>query len=219
MATIDLSVMDSRAANGLSTQRCDWVSGKVLPQHRILVNGATTLNTFFRTVKSRLGRGNRIGTLTILCHGFAVKAFQDEKKARFLKYHGGFGIEFCKETVKLANAGVFRALRGLFASRTAGIRLVGCAAGAEEVVKIVPSGREKKRSFGKRMCWKIAASAGTGVVASTDIQSIDLNRLYIRIRRGAIIKDVSKGTCVDPGRWEGRVWEFTPSRKVKRFKP
>jgi hypothetical protein len=196
---------------------CEWIKGAGDPRYRLTVNGATKLDRFLQDVKKRVGR-NKINVLSILCHGLGYEEYRDEAKTKIKVIHGGFGMEFCDENILPTTVRNFRALRGLFANRNLGIKLIGCAAAAEEQFNVVPSGKEKKRSFGRRLCWSLARATGTGIMASSSLQDVDVNKLYRKVRSGWEIKDVEVGKCVEPGKWEGKVWILTPDRKIKAYR-
>jgi hypothetical protein len=187
----------------------------------LTVNGATELDRLLQDIKGRVGKGNKIGVLSILCHGLAHAEYEDEAKTKIKIWHGGFGMEFCKEDITLKTVSRFGGLKGLFANRALGIKLIGCAAAAQEVFNVVPSGKEKMRSFGKRLCWSLARATGTGIMASTSLQDADVNKLYkkVTVRSGWDIteKEEEVAQCVEPGKWEGKVWIFTPDGKIRAY--
>jgi hypothetical protein len=168
MATIDISVLDTRLSEHGTDKLCAWMEAASDPNTRLTVNKATKLDRFLEDVKTRVGN-NKIRTLSIFAHGFGQEEYADEQKTKVKAIHGGFGIEFCEENILLSTVDKFQQLNGLFESKHLGIKLVGCAAAEEEVVRIVPSGKEKRRSFGKTLCWALAKASGAGVMASTSI--------------------------------------------------
>jgi len=218
MAVVNVSVLDDRTDESRVNKRCEWIRSSGSSEFRIVVNESTLLDTFFANVKKRLGEDNKIGTLSILCHGYGRYQYPDEERKKKPHIRGGFGLEFCKEGVTLANAKSFAALKGAFDPEKATIMIVGCAAAVEETFNVVPSGKEKATSFGRKMCLAIAKATGALVVASTSFQDIDVNELtYVVREKGLPVEKTEK--CVDPGRWEGKVWAFAPNGTVKPFQP
>ncbi|MCQ8104403.1 hypothetical protein NP590_09840 [Methylomonas sp. SURF-2] len=218
MAVVNVSVLDDRTDQSRINKRCEWIRNSGTSEFRIVVNESTLLDKFFTDLKKRLGDDNKIGTLTILCHGFGRYQYPDEERKKSPKIRGGFGLEFCKEGVTLANAHLFTELKGAFEPEKAAIMIVGCGAAVEETFNVVPSGKEKASSFGRKMCIAIAKASGALVVASTSFQDIDVNEVtYLKRERGVPVEKTEK--CLDPGRWEGKVWAFAPNGTVKPFFP
>lgn len=139
---------------------------------------------------------NKIGTLMIAAHGYAVTGADG-------KAHDGFGMQLCKEDLDMNSVHYFRALDGLFESHEPGITLLGCGVAAQERVIMADGGVET--GFGHQLCKAIAMATSTGVKASTSLQSGDSGEVTQRI--GGNVKSVS---VFDPGRWEGDVSLFKP---------
>jgi hypothetical protein len=216
MAVVNVSVLDDRTDESRVSKRCEWIRYSGSSKYRIVVNEKTLLDRFFSDLKERLGKDDKIGTLSILCHGFGKYQYPDEEKKKKPDIRGGFGLELCKEGVALGNAKLFAALKGAFDTEKPTIMILGCAAAVEETFNVVPSGKEKATSFGRKMCLAIAKATGALVVASTSKQDIDVMEVtYIERERGLPVEKREK--CVDPGRWEGKVWAFAPDGTVKPF--
>jgi hypothetical protein len=195
-----ISVIDKRVHH----RRCDWGIAAVAPD-RMVVDGSSALADVLAKIKTAAGQ-DQLVMLSILAHGFGHKAADG-------KMYGGFGVEFCKENIDLQTVKQFQALRGMFASKTLGIELIGCGAAAQYRFKTAAGGWIT--GFGWRLCKALAAFTQTGVKASSELQDVDLKRYAYAIRVRGLPTEVSD-TCADPGKWEGQVWIFTPDGQVRK---
>lgn len=216
METINLDVLDTRlTAEGVEWY-CEWTKGGD-PKRRITVNGSTPLDMFLDTVKSRLGE-SKLGTLTLLAHGFGEYEYSDREKKRIKAIHGGFGMEFCKDNINLGTVDKFVKLKGLFAgSDKIGIKLLGCAAAAEYRFKVAPRTNEYKTGFGKKLCKKLAEVTNTCVMASESLQGAEIDTQERTYRWGYDIQTIK--SCVKFKHWEGIVWIFHPNGKIVKWTP
>lgn len=211
---IDIDVLDTRLTDDGIEWYCEWTKGGD-PNRRILVNGDTPLDQFLATVKSRIG-GSKIGVLSILTHGFGEYEYKDREKTKVKTIHGGFGMEFCKEHIKLNTVERFKELKGLFNSQDVGIKLKGCAAAAEYRFRVAPNSAEFKEGFGKKLCNKLANVTGASVMASDRLQDVTIDEEAKTYRWANDIRTIK--TCVSFGAWEGNVWVFKPDGKVDKLK-
>ena len=199
MAT-NISVIDKRVHH----RRCDWGIGGPSPD-RLVVDASSGLADILTKIKKAAGQ-DKVVMLSILAHGFGQKGADG-------KMYGGFGVEFCKENINLQTVKQFGVLRGIFASKTLGIELIGCGAAAQYRFKTAAGGWAI--GFGWRLCKALAAATQTGVKASSELQDVDLKRYAYTIRVRGLPTQVTD-TCADPGKWEGQVWIFTPDGRVSK---
>lgn len=195
--SINLSVIDKRVFDN----RCNWDGSP----YQIVVDGQSCLSDVLAKIKSKAGQ-DKIGMLSILAHGYGRKGADG-------KEYGGFGVEFCKEDITLKTAKDFSVLRELFADTALGIELIGCGAAAQYRFKTA-EGRWVV-GFGWRLCKLIAASAKTGVKASTELQKVSIGDYYYTRRVHGVPTKVTV-KCADAGAWEGQVWIFTPDGKHRK---
>src|SRR5258706_5352652 len=188
---VNIDVLDKRlTADGIEWY-CEWTKGGD-PQRRILVDENTPLDTFLQTVRSRIGDA-RIGVLSILAHGWGEYEYrnkEDMKNKKSLKIHGGFGMEFCKESIRMDTVERFKELKGLFRGADIGIKLMGCAAAAEYQFRVCPGVNEFKKGFGKKLCGKLAEVTGVSVMASDNLQAVSIDRNERTYRWGSDIRTI-----------------------------
>jgi len=218
---IDIDVPDTRLTDDGIEWYCEWTKGGD-PNRRLLVDGNTPLDQFLATLKSRVG-GNRIGVLSILAHGWGEWEYQDKEKKRPKTIHGGFGVEFCKDTIPGIEPGVtlqtvdrFKELYGLFSSREVGIKLKGCEAAAEYRFRVAPNSSEFKTGFGKKLCGRLATVTGASVMASDHLQDVKIDDTARTYRWANDIRTIK--SCVSFGEWEGSVWIFRPDGTIDKIK-
>lgn len=197
---VKISIIDKRVHHRL----CAWGIAAPGPT-RIVVDSSSVLADVLIKVKNAAGRG-KISLLSITAHGFG----RQDAKGRM---HGGFGVEFCKDTINLKTVRQFRKLRGMFDNKALGIELVGCAAAGNH--RLTTAQGKSVAAFGWRMCKELAGHTLTGVKASTDMQDLDLKR-YSYVKRVHGIPTNKTDTCADPGKWEGQVWIFAPNGTVRK---
>lgn len=212
---ISIDVLDTRLTDKRIEWRCEWTRGGD-PNRRILVDGATPLDSFLQTVKARVGN-NKIGVLSILAHGFGEYAYKDSEKKVKGTLHAGFGIEFGSDNIVMATVERFKALKGLFSSAGVGIKLLGCGAAAQYRFPVTPSRMEYKQGFGKDLCKKLAEITGASVMASDALQQVEIDESPKTYRWGGDIQTIT--SCARFGNWEGQVWVFSPNGNVEKVNP
>jgi hypothetical protein len=178
-----------------------------IPGTQFAVDEGTKAGPVFDALLKDLG-SDKIGLLTILAHGYFDPGQATE----------GIGIEFGEDDILISNVQeLFGRFHGKFQSTQRGIDIIGCAVAGGEVF----SRAQPLRACipdGIALCQFIADTAGTAVKASPDIQNL---AQIIRTERaghkfvGGQMTPTSTATVVDvePGPWEGRVWNFYPHRR------
>jgi hypothetical protein len=233
---INIDVLDKRLTDDKIEWYCDWVKGGD-PDRRIRVDEATPLDSFLETVKSLIKSKAakerclyKIGVLSILAHGYGhceytdAKAYRDAKESctanqkGVKELHGGFGIEFCRDDIKLDTVEKFKALNGLFNSQEdVGIKLMGCGAAAESLFHIYSNSAQVERGFGQTLCKKLAEVTGTCVMASEDLQQAVIELDQKTYRWGSDVRTVP--SCARFGDLTGQVWIFRPNGKKDKRNP
>lgn len=193
-------VIDTR----LSAKSCK-VAAPVVQPDELAVDGNTALSDCMQKIKLRAG-AEKIERLTILAHGFGHLGSETVDG----RVHGGLGLEFCAGGLNVRNAHEFKALRGLFANSDLGISLIACAA-ADSAHYQLKNGT-KVKGQGEELCFAIAESAGTGVLASSNAQDVVIQTMVYKTRRGREVVEETE-QCADPGTFEGSVWLFGRNRK------
>src|SRR5258706_15664191 len=75
----------------------------------VTVTASTSLSSIFSSIKAAAGKPKRIGTLFILCHGYAGM----NRKARLCVDAGGEGLQLGSESVLHANGGCWTEIAGI----------------------------------------------------------------------------------------------------------
>jgi hypothetical protein len=178
-----------------------------IPGTQFAVDEATKAGSVFDALLKDLG-SDKIGLLTILAHGYFDPGPATE----------GIGIEFGEDDILISNVQeLFSRFQGKFQSTRHGINIIGCAVAGGEVFSRPQGPLPACIADGIALCQFIADTAGTAVRASPDIQNL---AAIIRSERaghtfdGGQMVPTSTATVVDvdPGPWEGRVWNFYPRR-------
>ena len=177
-----------------------------LPGKPFFTDEKTDAGAVFDDLLKDLG-GDRIQLLTLLAHGYYDASTSME----------GLGIQFGKDDIEIGNVGrLFGRFRGRFQSKAHGIELIGCSVAGAEVF----SPAQQRRvciAGGTALCQFIADTAGTAVRASPDVQDlaqrVKASRLGHKYVDGRMVPDeAATDVEVDPGPWEGRVWNFYPGK-------
>jgi hypothetical protein len=177
-----------------------------IPGTQFAVDESTKAGPVFDALLKGLG-SDKIGVLTILAHGYF-----DPGRAT-----DGAGIQFGEDDILISNVQeLFGRFLGKFQSTQHGIEIIGCAVAGGEVFSR-PQPLRACIPDGIALCQFIADTAGTAVKASPDIQN--LAHIIRSERAGHKFVDgqmtptnTATVVDVDPGPWEGRVWNFYPRR-------
>jgi hypothetical protein len=197
MATINVTLLDTRAGKVLANQK---------PDDRVL-GPADSMIKVFDDLGRKFGKtGNKIGILGIIAHGYVEFAADGSTL-------GGFGIQFCSEDILEGNVREFDRLRRAFVSRSSvGIELIGCSVAATSTA---PTPGTPTVGDGVRLCQMMADAAQTCVRVSPDDQQIG-GGLTRRRKPGTNSIEIEEVELpINPGPWEGRVWVFKPGGKNK----
>jgi hypothetical protein len=180
----------------------------------------TAMGELFSNIKKKCGI-KKIASLQILSHAIYVAepTIKSEENKEGIIERFGFGVSFCREGINEGTANEFSVFKGMFVSLR-GISLQGCGVAATSM-PLLRAGRlfYVRIGDGASLCQKIADSAGTGVVASSDEQPgpCDVETRTYKVRSGGEVKMIEeKGPPMncEAGPWKGNVWLFTPNAKA-----
>jgi hypothetical protein len=154
----------------------------------ITVNEKIRLATAFAKAKNCATAST--DELVIACHGYMAPYVKQGKWVPKIAWRGGYGLEFCQESLTLNNISKVSALNGYFKT----IWLMACA----------PAGKGSKNS--PLFCRQFAKNANAYVIAS------DKTQLYQpgysdNARKMSIM-------VLQFGKWEGNVYKFWPNGTV-----
>jgi len=146
---------------------------------------------------ARMNRG--LGQLLIMCHGFAGSV--QDARARISEEELGFGLQFCREGLKLSNVNRTARLKGLVSL----IILYACGPARTR------PGFEGTRADGRAFCRELAGWTGAEVLAAVDIQ------YYRKEHRAGIFNRLFRlgpDDTINFGSWEGPLYRFGPDGSV-----
>lgn len=145
----------------------------------------TGLASVFSKVNARAGQvGGKIGTLFILCHGYAG----ENTRAAVSADAGGMGLQLGREDILHDNVDRWRAIK----NKVENIVVYSCAAADTE------AGNEGTTADGRYLMGALAIYTNAHVYAADRIQ------WYVRYG------NLPNGRY-DFGAWEGQLWHFPPS--------
>jgi hypothetical protein len=187
MAASDVRVLDSSLGRKVSNMG---------PTDLVVLDSFTIRDIAAKILA--LARPNRIGRLTVICHGFAMMAYGDvyPKTGQRLslpnpanklvcRVYGGYGLELGKQGLDLGTVGDFSLLKGNFDPNGL-IIICGCAAADTGPTHTVASGATLTGD-GPALMKKLAVVTGAPVVAAVQLQTVVQNWYLGTADRGPFI--------------------------------
>jgi hypothetical protein len=163
----------------------------------LVVSAAFTMKEIVAKIGAAAGR-QRIGRLTLMCHGFAMMAHGDVnpdtgEKLRLpaggsklvCKVYGGYGLELGSEDLNLTTVSAWSAMKGRF-SADGIIIIYGCAAADTGPTHTLSGGRVLTGD-GPALMRALSAAAGVPVVAAIYLQNLDQNWYLGTVDRGEFV--------------------------------
>lgn len=140
-----------------------------------------------------------LSQLSIMCHGY--EGGVHDSRAGVSTMDLGFGLQFCRDGLRLSNVEHTRCLNGLVAT----IILYACGPANTR------PGLEGGRGDGRAFCRELACYTGAEVLAAVE------NQYYLKEPRSGIIKRlfrIGANDTISFGDWEGQLYRFSPDGRV-----
>lgn len=165
-----------------------------------LVNKSVPLNEALGWIATYARMHGGLSQLSIMCHGFKGGVYDDRLGVSTMDL--GFGLQFCRENLTLANVDRTARLDGLVDL----IILYSCGPARTR------PGCEGTAGDGRAFCRELAAWTGAEVLAAVETQ------YYLEEPRSGIIKRlfrIGANDTINFGGWEGQLHRFSPDGTVK----
>jgi hypothetical protein len=163
------------------------------------VNGSTLLRDALSWIATYARANKGLSQLSIMCHGYEGGVY--DGKAGMSTMDLGFGLQFCRDGLTLANVDQTERLEGLVEF----IILYACGPAKTR------GGFEGTSADGREFCRELAACTGAEVLAAIEMQ------YYLKEPRAGIIKRlfrIGADDTINFGNWEGQLYRFSPDGTV-----
>lgn len=137
--------------------------------------------------------------MSIMCHGY--EGAVNDNRQQISTMDLGFGLQFCREGLTLANVEQTERLDGLVEL----IILYACGPANTR------PGLEGTGGDGREFCRELACCTGAEVLAAVETQ------FYLKEPRAGIIKRlfrIGADDTINFGNWEGQLYRFSPDGTV-----